>query len=244
MDDKLTKLIQTWLATDTLARDIREGADLLLRLNRNRILYNNILRRPDKMASKLEYELKKHLRIRLDGLTLREVNLLESSIIPAADKTLREPAPDSADLPTDKSGIAAPFRGRRADHDALPDEVRQLYERNGEVFRKLRQVRETLRSMHAAEPCDRYEYCKLLGELDREYHANWERYDHYVAEDGGGDALIASNAAAKGGGEGTASPEGGGAILAKKAAKKKKGSKKATAAAAEAAASASLASLD
>lgn len=139
---------------------------MLLRLNRNRILYQNIVRRPARMASKLEYELKKHLRIRLDGLTIRQVALLEREIIPAADKTLAAPAPA--------------YRGRRPDHASLPADIQQLYEDNGTIFRKLRQTRETLRTMENAEPCDRYELCKILGELDRKYHANWETYDHYV----------------------------------------------------------------
>ena len=180
MDDRLTAQIREWLDAAPEARDTAAGADLLLRLDRNRTLHANILRRPARMAGKLEYELRKHLRIRLDGLTLHGLAVMERGTLAAADETLAQPAPG-----------APQFRGRRADHDRLPEAVRAVYERNGEVWRKLRQVRETLRTMEDAAPCDRYELCKVLGELDREYRRNWETYDHFRAEDSGTEAAPA-----------------------------------------------------
>jgi len=165
MDDKITAAMQAWLEKDAAARDIEEGASLLLSLNRNRILYHNILRRPDKMAAKLEYELKKHLRIRLDGLTVRDVALMERKVLPAADLTIK--------------AHTAQYVGKRDDHDSLPDDIRDLWERNGEVWKKLKKTRETLRQMEHLEPCDRYELCKILSELDTEYHRNLTLYDSY-----------------------------------------------------------------
>lgn len=172
MDDKFTKSLQAWLDTAPEDRDIPAGAALLLRLDRNRILYNNILRRPERMASKLEYELRKHLRIRLDRMTVRDVALMEQDLLPRVDKTLAAPAPDAA-------GTAqAPFRGKRADHDQLPAEVQELYERNGETWKRLRSVRESLRAMEKAKPCDRYDLLQLLKSLGEAYHKAWETYDH------------------------------------------------------------------
>ena len=46
MDDKFTEKIQQWLDTPSSERSIEEGAALLLKLNRNRILYSNIMRHP------------------------------------------------------------------------------------------------------------------------------------------------------------------------------------------------------
>jgi len=165
MDDKITAAMQAWLEKDAASRDIEEGASLLLALNRNRILYHNIVRRPDKMAAKLEYELKKHLRIRLDGLTVRDVALMERKVMPAADLTIK--------------AHTAQYVGKRDDHDSLPDDIRALWERNGDVWKKLKKTRETLRQMESLEPCDRYELCKILSELDTEYHRNLTRYDSY-----------------------------------------------------------------
>ncbi len=39
IDDNLTRRMQAWLSAPAGGRDIREGAEMLLRLTRNRILY-------------------------------------------------------------------------------------------------------------------------------------------------------------------------------------------------------------
>ncbi len=184
MDDKLTKSIQEWLSKPVAERDIRIGADLLLRLNRNRILHQNILRSPQRLASKLEYELQKHLRIRLDQLTLSEVASMERRVMASAAEKFEN---DSA-----------PHIGKRADHDSLPDDIRAIYERNGEVYAKMRQTYDTLRQMNDAEPCDRYEYLKILDSLDKEYRAGWQEYDAFEPgkdADTGGNAPTNSVAA-------------------------------------------------
>ena len=59
--------MQEWLGSDAATRSLEAGAALLLRVNRNKTLYGNIVKR--KLTAKLEYELKKYLRIRLDAMT-------------------------------------------------------------------------------------------------------------------------------------------------------------------------------
>ena len=59
MDQKLTKQIQDWLNAMPEQQDIVKGATMLLQLNRNKVLYNNIVRNPVKLKGKLVYELKK-----------------------------------------------------------------------------------------------------------------------------------------------------------------------------------------
>ena len=113
MDNKITEQLTEWLNTPQEKRDIPAGAMMLLRLNNNRFLYANILRRPDKFADKLEYELRKHLRIRLDGLTRADVIKLEAQVIPAAKRTLATPrAVISTDDELPEAKVAT---GRRAD---------------------------------------------------------------------------------------------------------------------------------
>lgn len=186
MDDKFTEKIRQWLDTPADGRDILAGATMLLQLNKNRILYANIVRHPERFMDKLDYELRKHLRIRLDGYTLREVVRMEREVVPAVALTLDEgvPAEPSADEDGQKHYI-----GKREDHDALPEDIQALYTRNGEVYAKLKETFETLKHMEKAQACDRYEHLKMLRELDDEYRANWEKYDHYdpavnVAADG------------------------------------------------------------
>ena len=176
MDDKFTEKIRQWLDTPADGRDILAGATMLLQLNKNRILYANIVRHPERFMGKLEYELRKHLRIRLDGYTLREVVRMEREVVPAVALTLDEGVP--AEPSEDEDGQKH-YIGKREDHDALPEDIQALYTRNGEVYAKLKETFETLKQMEKAQACDRYEHLKLLCELDEEYRANWEKYDHY-----------------------------------------------------------------
>lgn len=178
MDNKITEQLTDWLNTPREKRDIPAGAMMLLRLNNNRFLYANIMRRPDKFAEKLEYELRKHLRIRLDGLTRADVIKLEAQVIPAAKRTLATPpAVISTDDELPEAKVAT---GRRADHDSLPPAVQALWDNNLQLYKTIKNVFEQLKTMENAQPCDRYEYLKILDDADRRYRANLERYDHYV----------------------------------------------------------------
>lgn len=167
VDDKLTKKIQDWLDTPAEERDVQAGAAMLLSLNRNRVLHQNILRRPDKMAPKLEYELKKHLRIRLDGLTRRDVVRMSAVVVPAVERTLEEFSPVRE----------AEHKGKRADHDSLPGSVRALYDGQTVLYHRIKEVYNTLMGMKDAPACDRYEHLKILKGLDDNFRQNWQRYD-------------------------------------------------------------------
>ena len=152
---------------------------MLLKLNNNRFLYANIMRRPDKYADKVEYELRKHLRIRLYNMTNADVVRLEAKVIPAAKQTLASPpAVVSTDAELPKANVA---RGRRADHDRLPAEVQALWDKNFTLYQTIKDLFERLKAMEKAQPCDRYEYLKLLDDADKQYRANLENYDNYVA---------------------------------------------------------------
>lgn len=54
---------------------------MVLKLTRNRYLYQNISRNPQKFASKIEYELKKHLTIRLDRKTIQDVVKMDKELV-------------------------------------------------------------------------------------------------------------------------------------------------------------------
>ena len=176
MDNKFTEKIQQWLDTPASERDVIAGATILLQLNRNRILHANIVRHPERFMGKLEYELRKHLKIRIDGHTLQEVVKMEREVLPAVALTLDKGVPAE---PSEGDEEQKHYIGRREDHDTLPEDIQALYERNGEVYAKLKETFETLKHMEKAQACDRYEHLKMLRELDDEYRANWEKYDHY-----------------------------------------------------------------
>ena len=205
MDNQFTEDLAAWLNTPREQRDIIAGAMMLLRLNKNRFLYANILRSPEKFSDKLEYELRKHLRIRLDGLTRSGLLRLEAKVIPAAQETLdTPPAVITADDELPEAKVA---RGRRADHDSLPPAVRALWDDSLQLYKTIKNVFEQLKTMEDAQPCDRYEYLKILDDTDRRYRANLERYDNFVASEepvatgigraSGGEAQRKVNAARK-----------------------------------------------
>ena len=168
MDNKLTEKIRAWLDIPVKERNVEEGATMLLQLNRNRILHQNIIRRGAKMMPKLEYELKKHLRIRDDGKTLHEVVAMEKEVMPVVEKIVEKPVAEHA--------------GKRADHDELPPEIQQLWDGNLERYTKIKAIFEELKAMEKLQPCDRYEKLKLLNEAEKAYREALATYDGYLLE--------------------------------------------------------------
>lgn len=170
---ELTPKIKEWLAADPDKRDLKAGAELLLRITRNRILYANIMRNPVAKASLLEYHLQKILKNRLIDTTHEEVKLMMGQV----------------DAISTARGLSAsartPFQnGKRADHDELPDEVKQLYVENAEIMRRMREAHTRLRMINpqnsTCPDSDRYPLAKAIIEYDRRYRDNWNVYDHYV----------------------------------------------------------------
>lgn len=198
LDDKLTQDIRQWLDSPQEQRSLELGAEMLLRLNRNRYMHAQIMRRRN--FAKLEYELQKHLRIRLEGLTTREVALMEQEALPKIEESLAQgqPLPNTEEaqptISTDNDQPEGVFRGRRADHDTLPADLQALYERNGEIYFKMKQLFETLKGMEDATPCDRHELLGQLVAYDKEYRDNWNAYDTWSAVAAGSVAEPAATA--------------------------------------------------
>lgn len=177
LDEKFTKDLQQYLTTPRDERDYERGALLLLQLNRNRFMHAKLLRR--KNWDKLEYELKKHLNIRLEGLTTREVQEMEKRELPRIRLSMEARRPI---LSTDKDFTGGTYKGRREDHDNLPAEVQALYERNADLYFKMKQTFETLKTMEDQTACDRHELLTILVGLDKEYRQNWNAYDTFGNE--------------------------------------------------------------
>ena len=182
IDPEFTKQMQEWVQALPGQRDVKAGAELLLRLTRNEFLYRSACARPDKYDAIIEAELTKHLRIRLDGLTRQQVASMERSVTAAASESLAAGEPPAAATEEQPEATAAArrilSRGLRPDHDQLPNTVKVLVEENGRLFFKMKSVFEALKRMEDATPCDRYELLKQLKELDDRYRANWRVYDN------------------------------------------------------------------
>lgn len=193
MDKEFTESLKRWLETPREERDVREGAELLLRINGNRHIYNLAMNRPEAAHDHVEYDLKKFLQIRLDGHTMESIREMESELLPKV-RTLIPPPEEETESEFAEDDIVeetptAPnvHRGRRPDHDDLPEHIRAIYDRGGELYEKIRRTFTELQDLEKAPPCDRYEKIKILEGLYEEYIAGWDEYDAYGTADEGED---------------------------------------------------------
>ena len=170
----LTDNIRQWLDTPSAERDLKAGAELLLRVSRNRILYNNIIRALPQRATLLEHHLRKILNTRLVNTTREEVRKMMVQVDDIA-------ARHGLSGQTTRTSFQ---NGKRADHDSLPEDVKQLYVENADIMRRMRDTHTRLRMINPSNSTcpdsDRYPLAKALIGYDRRYRDNWNRYDHYV----------------------------------------------------------------
>lgn len=205
MDHQFTRQIQEWLNSKHESDDeIIKGANMLFRLNRDRFYHARATRQPQAYRTNIEYELNKFLKIRLDNMTIDEVKKMNEIVIPEAQTIIAEGKPESsgdnqgesekngdsieeesssddAELPSsDSDGVAVVRKGKRKDHEFLPKEVADLWDINAKRYKEIKSTFETLKAMEDKEPCDRYEYLKILSDLDKKYRADMLTYDSYV----------------------------------------------------------------
>ena len=179
MDEKLTKRIQKWLETPEKERNIQEGATLLLKMNRNQVMYRNIIMFPKKYAAVLEKELQKRMNMRVQQVTHETVEQMRSQV--GKMKQLQQDNP------------ASEFKaGKRADHDQLPEEIQAAYADNLGILQRMRMLHNKLvlleeeaeKNQRICKDSDRYPFLKELIELDKTYRENWKKYDDFNLEKG------------------------------------------------------------
>lgn len=201
-DNKFTQKVKEWFDKDHTDENIREGAMLLLQMNNNRYLFQQINFDPQGKLELLKYELQKHLNYRIEGMTLDEVKEYDKKVTPIlqsaidktseADKIAAELAPhlpvyeDNEDIEslTPKALIA---RGKREDHDQLPENIQQIWDANAALWKKIKEHFEACKAY--TQSCDRYEglhaadedFKKLLHTLKQEYYAYKQGMAEYDA---------------------------------------------------------------
>lgn len=177
MDANFTKQIQDWLNAKPEERDYSVGALYLLKLSGNRIMYRNLVARDTPQTRDyIGYQLQKYYNFRVADLTHKEVVAMDAQV----SAIVAEHIPLAAEA--DKQP-----RGKRADHDTLPDSIKALYVENLSLLQRMRELHLKLRSLsleNATCPdSERYPFLKELINLDKKLHSNWERYDHYIPTD-------------------------------------------------------------
>lgn len=178
-DPEFTKKLQSWLNTPDSKKDYAQGALLLLQLSGNAIMYHNLSVYPQGHAEFITGKLQEYLDYRLQDLTHKEVVEMQ--------KQVDEIVKSHTEFKNPETNPATEFKaGKRADHDSLPDEIKALYVENLDIVHKMRELHLKLRTLSSEKsPCpdsDRYPFLKELISLDKRLHANWDTYDHFVAQ--------------------------------------------------------------
>ncbi len=174
IDKKLQKRLVDWLESPRDSRNIEEGATILLKINRNQIMYRNAIMNPGKYAPHIEYQLRKYYNKDVIEVTHEQVEQMAAKVEKIAEKHLTF---------LENSQESEFKKGKRADHDSLPDEIQSLYVENLSLVQRMREVHARLRIL-TGQPgicpdSDRYPFLKELIALDRQLHENWARYDSF-----------------------------------------------------------------
>lgn len=178
MDHKFTEQIKQWLEKSEDDRDYAVGALYLLKLSGNQIMYKNIIAQIDRHHDFVEYPLQKYYNFRVQALTHSQVEEMDAKVTTIADE--HHLTDDAATVPVDERRL-----GKLEDHDILPDEVKAKHVENLSLLQRMRELHLRLRSLSPDNsPCpdsELYPFLKELISLNKKLHANWEKYDHYVA---------------------------------------------------------------
>ena len=170
-NSELIPKVKEWLDANPDERDLAAGALLVLQLTNNRIMYQNFMRRPKQYASRIEYELKKKYQFYLQQLTHEQVMEMGKQV---------EVISKEHNLTNEHEEFK---KGKRADHDALPVEIQALYAQNLSIMQQMRRLHMQLQLLSVENSTcpdsERYPFLKELIDLDKQYHANWQAYDHY-----------------------------------------------------------------
>ena len=171
--------LKEWNNTPSNERDYCKGLTLLAEASGNRS-YIWSIREPNKKKDFIDYHLAKYVRFAISDEEREEVAKM--------DVQVRKIIKDNISLAKDKD--EATHRGKRDDHDSLPQDIQALYVENLDLLHRIRELHLKLRTMTAAYrqgtmktkciDAERYPFLKEIISLDKKMHDNWKTYDQYV----------------------------------------------------------------
>ena len=176
---EVKNLLKKWNDTPSSDRDYCDGLTLLVKASGNRSFVYSI-RDPNKKKDFIDYHLAKYIRFALSDDERKEVAEM--------DVKVRKIIKANLSLSDEKDNL--PHKGKRDDHESLPDDIKALYVENLDIVRKMRDLHLKLRNLTAAfrhgtikTQCidaERYPFLKEIIDLDKKMHDNWKTYDLYV----------------------------------------------------------------
>lgn len=189
MDNILTARIGIFLKKDTPTdKEIIEAATMLLSLDpgRERGIYNSTLRRPQSLLPWVRADLKKFYDNRKRGMDNLEAQRFNAETVKLVVEDLKQ-VPEDAEAPKEKVSVVTTVRGKRTDHNTLPDNIKQLWENNVKRWKRISELHAQLAAMVAKpdyQSCDGNELCYQLRQADNALRKDYDRYDSYKIPDG------------------------------------------------------------
>lgn len=197
MDNVFTEKIRTWLETPSNERDLAQGALYLLQLSGNKIMYQNVSRNLQRNSDIIVYQLQKYLNFRVRELTHEQVEDMQKQVdqivvkhfshenAMSEDSIKKGENSSTTSTNSTTQGNKEFKKGKRDDHDSLPLEIQACYVENLSIMQKMRELHLNLRKLSTADSTcpdsERYPFLKELIKLDKQYHHNWDVYDHYIS---------------------------------------------------------------
>lgn len=148
---------------------------LLLKLTGNQIMYRRVLANLPKMGKFIEEQLQAKLKFRLQKVTHQQVTDMRQQVERIAIRHFQ----------FQEENEAKEFKkGKREDHDSLPQDIQALYVENKSLMQRMRACHAELRTVirRGNTTCldsDMYPFLKELIELDKRYRDNWAAYDKF-----------------------------------------------------------------
>lgn len=188
MDNNLTMQIGSFLKLEKPTdQQIMAAAEMLLRLDpgRERGIYNSALRRPQALLPWIRTDLQKFYQIRMKEFTNADVKKFNAETVKVVVEDLKQ-VPEGIEKPEDGVSPVTSIRGKRADHDTLPDNIKALWDKNSKIWEQMRGLHNQLAVMiekPGYQDCDGNELCYQLRKLDNTLRANYKTYDEYKQPD-------------------------------------------------------------
>lgn len=169
--------VRDWLALDKSKRDYQKGALMMLQITSNRIQYNNVVRNLAAKSGVVDFELENYLKVKAKAVEKAQVKAMREEVSVIAHKRNL----DGSKYTANKN------RGKRLDHDSLPDEIKALYTENLSLLQAMREDHVQLRKLVLDDKvtcldAEQYPFLKDIIEKDEQMHKNWQAYDQYGAK--------------------------------------------------------------
>lgn len=168
--------VRDWLALDPSKRDYQKGALMMLQITSNRIQYNNVIRNLAAKSGVVDFELENYLKVKAKAVEKAQVAAMREEVSVIAHKRNLDGSKYSHDQ----------RRGKRVDHDSLPDEIKALYVENLSLLQAMREDHLQLRKLVLDDSvtcldAEQFPYLQDIIEKDKQMRENWAKYDEYGA---------------------------------------------------------------